>query len=87
MAHEQHDLAIDQFAGGGEFGHIGDHRQHEKRQSAEVAGPAEVHQHDGQQQSEHEEGVEMIRQRQGSILNITSIGALRALPTAVHYAT
>ncbi len=29
----------------------------------------------------------MIRQRQGSILNITSIGALRALPTAVHYAT
>lgn len=30
---------------------------------------------------------QMIRQRQGSILNITSIGALRALPTAVHYAT
>jgi 3-oxoacyl-[acyl-carrier protein] reductase len=29
----------------------------------------------------------MIRQRQGSILNITSIGAIRALPTAVHYAT
>ena len=29
----------------------------------------------------------MIRQRSGSILNITSIGALRALPTAVHYAT
>lgn len=29
----------------------------------------------------------MIRQRGGSILNITSIGALRALPTAVHYAT
>ena len=30
---------------------------------------------------------QMIRQRNGSILNITSIGALRALPTAVHYAT
>ncbi|HYN23720.1 MAG TPA: SDR family oxidoreductase, partial [Pyrinomonadaceae bacterium] len=30
---------------------------------------------------------QMIRQRQGHILNITSIGALRALPTAVHYAT
>ena len=30
---------------------------------------------------------QMIRQRSGSILNITSIGALRALPTAVHYAT
>ncbi|HKO99622.1 MAG TPA: SDR family oxidoreductase [Pyrinomonadaceae bacterium] len=30
---------------------------------------------------------QMIRQRQGAILNITSIGALRALPTAVHYAT
>lgn len=30
---------------------------------------------------------QMIRQRQGSILNITSIGAMRALPTAVHYAT
>jgi 3-oxoacyl-[acyl-carrier protein] reductase len=29
----------------------------------------------------------MIRQRKGSILNITSIGALRALPTSVHYAT
>jgi len=30
---------------------------------------------------------QMIRQRSGFILNITSIGALRALPTAVHYAT
>ncbi len=30
---------------------------------------------------------QMIRQRQGKILNITSIGALRALPTSVHYAT
>ena len=30
---------------------------------------------------------QMIRQRKGSILNITSIGALRSLPTAVHYAT
>jgi 3-oxoacyl-[acyl-carrier protein] reductase len=30
---------------------------------------------------------QMIRQRKGAILNITSIGALRALPTAVHYAT
>jgi 3-oxoacyl-[acyl-carrier protein] reductase len=30
---------------------------------------------------------QMIRQRKGKILNITSIGALRALPTAVHYAT
>jgi 3-oxoacyl-[acyl-carrier protein] reductase len=30
---------------------------------------------------------QMIRKRQGSILNITSIGALRALPTSVHYAT
>lgn len=30
---------------------------------------------------------QMIRQRRGHILNITSIGALRALPTAVHYAT
>ena len=30
---------------------------------------------------------QMIRQRSGKILNITSIGALRALPTAVHYAT
>ncbi len=29
----------------------------------------------------------MIRQRFGNILNLTSIGALRALPTAVHYAT
>ncbi|MFL6230826.1 MAG: SDR family NAD(P)-dependent oxidoreductase [Pyrinomonadaceae bacterium] len=30
---------------------------------------------------------QMIRQRQGSILNITSVGAIRALPTSVHYAT
>src|SRR4030095_5774562 len=30
---------------------------------------------------------QMIRQRKGMILNITSIGAIRALPTAVHYAT
>ena len=30
---------------------------------------------------------QMIRQRSGTILNITSIGAIRALPTAVHYAT
>ena len=30
---------------------------------------------------------QMIRQRKGNILNITSIGAIRALPTAVHYAT
>ena len=30
---------------------------------------------------------QMIRQREGKILNITSIGAMRALPTAVHYAT
>jgi 3-oxoacyl-[acyl-carrier protein] reductase len=30
---------------------------------------------------------QMIRQRKGSILNITSIGALRALPTSVHHAT
>ena len=30
---------------------------------------------------------QMIRQRKGSILNITSIGAVRALQTAVHYAT
>jgi 3-oxoacyl-[acyl-carrier protein] reductase len=30
---------------------------------------------------------QMLRQRKGAILNITSIGALRALPTAVHYAT
>jgi 3-oxoacyl-[acyl-carrier protein] reductase len=29
----------------------------------------------------------MMRQRQGSILNISSIGAIRALPTSVHYAT
>ncbi len=29
----------------------------------------------------------MMRQRAGQILNITSIGAIRALPTAVHYAT
>lgn len=29
----------------------------------------------------------MLRQRSGNILNITSIGAIRALPTAVHYAT
>lgn len=30
---------------------------------------------------------QMIRQRKGVILNITSIGAIRALPTSVHYAT
>ncbi|MDQ4120926.1 MAG: SDR family oxidoreductase [Acidobacteriota bacterium] len=30
---------------------------------------------------------QMIRQRGGAILNITSVGALRALPTSVHYAT
>src|SRR5262245_56271569 len=30
---------------------------------------------------------QMIRQRKGTILNITSIGALSALPTSVHYAT
>ena len=30
---------------------------------------------------------QMIRQRKGSILNITYIGAMRAMPTAVHYAT
>ena len=30
---------------------------------------------------------QMIRQRQGHILNITSIGAIRSLPTSVHYAT
>src|SRR5678810_1416324 len=30
---------------------------------------------------------QMIRQRKGIILNITSIGAMRALPTSVHYAT
>lgn len=29
----------------------------------------------------------MIRQRAGSILNITSVGAIRSLPTSVHYAT
>ena len=29
----------------------------------------------------------MIRQRSGNILNMTSIGAIRSLPTAVHYAT
>jgi 3-oxoacyl-[acyl-carrier protein] reductase len=30
---------------------------------------------------------QMIRQRKGNILNITSIGAIRSLPTSVHYAT
>jgi len=30
---------------------------------------------------------QMIRQRYGHILNITSIGAIRSLPTSVHYAT
>jgi len=30
---------------------------------------------------------QMIRQRRGAILNITSIGAIRSLPTSVHYAT
>jgi len=30
---------------------------------------------------------QMLRQRAGSILNISSIGAIRALPTSVHYAT
>ncbi len=30
---------------------------------------------------------QMIRKRAGTILNITSIGAIRALPTSVHYAT
>ena len=30
---------------------------------------------------------QMIRQRSGHILNITSIGAIRSLPTSVHYAT
>ncbi len=30
---------------------------------------------------------QMIRQRSGRILNITSIGAIRSLPTSVHYAT
>lgn len=29
----------------------------------------------------------MLRQRSGNILNISSIGAIRAMPTAVHYAT
>lgn len=29
----------------------------------------------------------MAKQRSGNILNITSIGAIRALPTSVHYAT
>ncbi|MBS1808443.1 MAG: 3-oxoacyl-ACP reductase FabG [Acidobacteria bacterium] len=29
----------------------------------------------------------MIRQRSGTILNMSSIGAIRSLPTAVHYAT
>src|ERR1035437_5944230 len=29
----------------------------------------------------------MIRQRSGSILNITSVGAIRSLPTSVHCAT
>jgi 3-oxoacyl-[acyl-carrier protein] reductase len=29
----------------------------------------------------------MMKQRSGHILNITSIGAIRALPTSVHYAT
>ena len=30
---------------------------------------------------------QMLRQRYGQILNLSSIGAIRALPTAVHYAT
>jgi 3-oxoacyl-[acyl-carrier protein] reductase len=30
---------------------------------------------------------QMLKARQGSILNITSIGAIRAVPTSVHYAT
>lgn len=30
---------------------------------------------------------QMLRQRYGQILNMSSIGAVRALPTAVHYAT
>lgn len=30
---------------------------------------------------------QMVRQRKGAILNITSVGAIRALPTSVHYAT
>ncbi len=29
----------------------------------------------------------MMKQRSGNILNITSIGAIRAMPTSVHYAT
>lgn len=30
---------------------------------------------------------QMIRERDGHILNITSVGAIRSLPTSVHYAT
>jgi 3-oxoacyl-[acyl-carrier protein] reductase len=30
---------------------------------------------------------QMIRAKAGSILNITSVGAIRSLPTSVHYAT
>jgi len=30
---------------------------------------------------------QMIRQKEGHILNITSVGAIRSLPTSVHYAT
>ncbi len=30
---------------------------------------------------------QMIRERSGSILNVTSVGAIRSLPTSVHYAT
>ena len=30
---------------------------------------------------------QMIREKAGSILNITSVGAIRSLPTSVHYAT
>ncbi len=30
---------------------------------------------------------QMIRHKSGSILNITSVGAIRSLPTSVHYAT
>lgn len=30
---------------------------------------------------------QMLKQRSGHILNLTSIGAIRALPTSVHYAT
>src|SRR5690606_1858071 len=30
---------------------------------------------------------QMIRAREGAILNITSVGAIRSLPTSVHYAT